>query len=252
MGLPGIASGGAAVGSFASMSPAVSQVSRSTKTRLRFLRRLALLVVFLVVGAIALAQFTELERLAAGVLASTAVLAAIIGFAAQKTIGNMVAGVQLAVAQPFKIGDRIEFEEVSGRVIDITLSYTYVNPGDDSSDRHPQPAAGRGDHPQPLDRRHPGLSAGGPEYPFDDEPAEPPTTAPWRRPQQGGVRRRRDARPPRRPRDRGHLLGARRRRGRASLSSCKPVEEGGNSVVYAGDGSKLGVVASDEARTPVP
>src|SRR5215218_3873820 len=36
-----------------------------------------------------------------------------------------------------------------------------------------------------------------------------------------------------------------------SLASCKPVEEGGNSVVYAGDGSKLGVVASDEARTPV-
>ena len=100
---------------------------------MRFLRRLALLVVFLVFGAIALAQFTELERLAAGVLASTAVLAAIVGFAAQKTIGNMIAGVQLAVAQPIKIGDRIEFEEVSGRVIDITLSYTYVNPGDDSS-----------------------------------------------------------------------------------------------------------------------
>jgi small-conductance mechanosensitive channel len=115
------------------MSPAVSQVSRSTKTRLRFLRRLALLVVFLVVGAIAIAQFTELERLAAGILASTAVLAAIVGFAAQHTIGNMVAGVQLAVAQPIKIGDQIEFEEISGRVVDITLSYTYVNPGDDSA-----------------------------------------------------------------------------------------------------------------------
>jgi penicillin-binding protein 1A len=36
-----------------------------------------------------------------------------------------------------------------------------------------------------------------------------------------------------------------------SLSSCKPVEEGGNSILYAGDGSKLGIVASDEARTPV-
>ena len=115
------------------MSPAVSQVSRSTKTRLRFLRRLAILVVFLIVAAIAVAQFTELEKLAAGILASTAVLAAIVGFAAQHTIGNMVAGVQLAVAQPIKIGDQIEFEEVSGRVIDITLSYTYVNPGDDSS-----------------------------------------------------------------------------------------------------------------------
>jgi small-conductance mechanosensitive channel len=117
----------------ASMSPAVSQVSRSTKTRLRFLRRLILLVVFLVVLAIALSQFTELKRLATGILASTAVLAAIIGFAAQHTIGNMVAGVQLAVSQPIKIGDRISFGEVSGRVVDITLSYTYVNPGDGTS-----------------------------------------------------------------------------------------------------------------------
>ena len=115
------------------MSPAVSQVSRSTKTRLRFLRRLVLLVVFLVLVALALSQFTEFKRLAAGILASTAVLAAIVGFAAQHTIGNMVAGVQLAVSQPIKIGDRICFEEVTGRVVDITLSYTYVNPGDDSS-----------------------------------------------------------------------------------------------------------------------
>lgn len=115
------------------MSPAVSQVSRSTRTRLRFLRRLVVLVVFLVIVAIALAQFTELKRLATGILASTAVLAAIIGFAAQHTIGNMVAGVQLAVSQPIKIGDRIAFEEVTGRVTDITLSYTYVDPGDGST-----------------------------------------------------------------------------------------------------------------------
>jgi small-conductance mechanosensitive channel len=112
------------------MTPAVSQVSRSTKTRLRFLRRLLILVVFLVLVAIALSQFTELKRLATGILASTAVLAAIVGFAAQHTIGNMVAGVQLAVSQPIKIGDRISFEDVEGRVIDITLSYTYVDPGD--------------------------------------------------------------------------------------------------------------------------
>jgi len=115
------------------MSPAVSQVSRSTRTRLRFLRRLILLVVFLVVVAIALSQFTELKRLAAGILASTAVLAAIVGFAAQHTLGNMVAGVQLAISQPIKIGDRIVFDEVSGRVVDITLSYTYVDPGDGTS-----------------------------------------------------------------------------------------------------------------------
>ncbi|HEX6752700.1 MAG TPA: mechanosensitive ion channel domain-containing protein [Solirubrobacterales bacterium] len=115
------------------MTPAVSQVSRSTKTRLRFLRRLLILIAFLVLVALALAQFTELKRLATGILASTAVLAAIVGFAAQHTIGNMVAGVQLAVSQPIKIGDRIAFEEVNGRVTDITLSYTYVDPGDGTS-----------------------------------------------------------------------------------------------------------------------
>ncbi len=115
------------------MTPAVSQVSRSTRTRLRFLRRLVVLVVIVVLAAIAIAQFTELNRLANGILASTAVLAAIIGFAAQHTLGNMIAGVQLAISQPIRIGDRISFDEVEGRVIDITLSYTYVDPGDAST-----------------------------------------------------------------------------------------------------------------------
>jgi small-conductance mechanosensitive channel len=115
------------------MSPAVSQVSRSTRTRLRILRRLLAMIVFLVIAAIVLSQFTELKRLATGILASTAVLGLIVGFAAQHTIANMVAGVQLAVTQPIKIGDRVAFDEVEGRVTDITLSYTYVDPGDGSS-----------------------------------------------------------------------------------------------------------------------
>jgi small conductance mechanosensitive channel len=80
-----------------------------------------------------LAQFTNLHRLATGVLASTAVVGLIIGFAAQHTIANMVAGVQIAVSQPFRIGDLVTFDETEGRVTDITLSYTYVNPGDDST-----------------------------------------------------------------------------------------------------------------------
>jgi small-conductance mechanosensitive channel len=114
------------------MSPAVSQVSRSTKTRLRFVRRLILATIFVVVAMIALSQFTDLKRLATGVLASTAVIGLIVGFAAQHTIGNLVAGVQIAISQPFRIGDRITFEEKDGRVTDITLSYTYIDPGDGS------------------------------------------------------------------------------------------------------------------------
>jgi small-conductance mechanosensitive channel len=115
------------------MSPAVSQVSRSTKTRLRFLRRLVFAVVLLVLAMIALSQFTELKRLAGGILASTAVLGLVVGFAAQRTLANLIAGIQLAISQPLRIGDRISFEEQEGRVTDITLSYTYIDPGDGTS-----------------------------------------------------------------------------------------------------------------------
>ena len=97
------------------------------------MRRLLFLAIFLVIAALALSQFTDLKRIATGILASTAVIGLIIGFAAQHTIANMVAGVQIAVAQPIRIGDLVSFDEVEGRVTDITLSYTYVDPGDGSS-----------------------------------------------------------------------------------------------------------------------
>lgn len=97
------------------------------------LRRVIIVAVLVILAMIALSQFTELKRLATGILASTAVVGLIVGFAAQHTIANMVAGIQLAVSQPFRIGDRVSFEETEGRVTDITLSYTYVDPGDGSS-----------------------------------------------------------------------------------------------------------------------
>ncbi len=97
------------------------------------LKRLLIATVVVVLGMIALAQFTDLEKLATGILASTAVIGLIVGFAAQHTIANLVAGVQIAVAQPFRIGDRISYEESEGRVADITLSYTHIDPGDGSS-----------------------------------------------------------------------------------------------------------------------
>lgn len=82
---------------------------------------------------LALSQFTELKQLATGVLASTALIVAVVGFAAQRTLANVIAGIQIAVSQPIRIGDRIGFEGEEGRVTDITLSYTYVDPGDGSS-----------------------------------------------------------------------------------------------------------------------
>ena len=57
--------------------------------------------------AIALAQFDGINRLAASLLASGAIAAAILGFAARQTLANFVAGIMLAVTQPIRVGDWI-------------------------------------------------------------------------------------------------------------------------------------------------
>jgi small-conductance mechanosensitive channel len=105
-------------------------VSRAAQTRLRVVRRLVFLVILVIGVALALSQFGQIKRLATGILASSAVIGLVVGFAARQSIGNMVAGVVLAISQPIRIGDRITFQETTGRVDDITLTYTYLDPGD--------------------------------------------------------------------------------------------------------------------------
>jgi small-conductance mechanosensitive channel len=105
-------------------------VSRATQTRFRLVRRLVFVVIVLIGVFIALSEFTKLERLATGLLASSAVLGIVLGLAARQVLANPLAGILLAVTQPIRIGDTITIEEETGRVDDITLSYTYIDPGD--------------------------------------------------------------------------------------------------------------------------
>jgi small-conductance mechanosensitive channel len=105
-------------------------VSRAGRTRLRVVRRLVFVAILVIGAALALSQFGQIRRLATGILASSAVLGLVVGLAARQTLGNMVAGLTLAITQPIRIGDRVTFEEVTGRVDDLTLSYTYIDPGD--------------------------------------------------------------------------------------------------------------------------
>ena len=105
-------------------------VSRAATTRLRLIRRLIFVLILLIGVALALSQFPQIKRLATGILASSAVLGLVIGFAARQSLGNMVAGVVLAITQPIRIGDRVTFEDATGRVDDISLTYTYLDPGD--------------------------------------------------------------------------------------------------------------------------
>jgi small-conductance mechanosensitive channel len=95
-------------------------------TRLRFLRRLITAGILLVGISIALLQFGGLNKLAASLLASGAIAAAIIGFAARQTLANFVAGIMLAITQPVRVGDWVTFDDQYGVVEDVLLNYTVL------------------------------------------------------------------------------------------------------------------------------
>jgi small-conductance mechanosensitive channel len=95
-------------------------------TRLRYLRRLLVSGILLVGIAVALLQFGGLNKLAASLLASGAIAAAIIGFAARQTLANFVAGIMLAITQPLRVGDWVTFDDQYGVVEDVRLNYTVL------------------------------------------------------------------------------------------------------------------------------
>ena len=72
----------------------------------------------------------QVRAIAGGLLASSAIVGLIIGFASQRTLGNFVAGVMIAITQPLRLGDWIEVAgvggTVGGTVEEIGLMYTFI------------------------------------------------------------------------------------------------------------------------------
>ena len=102
------------------------ELSAVADTRLRLVRRLIFAAIIVIGLALALAQFPAVKRVATGVLASSAVLGLVVGFAARQTLANAIAGILLAITQPIRIGDLVTFEEHTGEVEDVRLTYTYI------------------------------------------------------------------------------------------------------------------------------
>ena len=101
-------------------------------TRYRVLRR-SISVSILVVGFFsALLVIPQIRAVAGGLLASSAVLGVIIGFASQRTLGNFVAGLLIAISQPVRLGDRVTYAGEAGVVEDIGLTYTFIRTRDDA------------------------------------------------------------------------------------------------------------------------
>jgi small conductance mechanosensitive channel len=107
-------------------------LSRDTTTRLRFARRAIEAVIVVIVIAVALQQFDSLDRVGRTILASSAITAAVVGFAARQTLANAIAGILLAVVQPIRIGDLVTFEGETGTVEDVGLTYTWLRTGADA------------------------------------------------------------------------------------------------------------------------
>src|SRR4051794_17041275 len=95
-------------------------------TRLRLVRRLIFATIVGIGLGLAMAQFPSVKRVATGVLASWAVLGLVVGFAARQTVANAIAGILLAITQPIRIGDLVTFEDETGEVEDVRLTYTYI------------------------------------------------------------------------------------------------------------------------------
>src|SRR5215208_7103447 len=111
----------------ARMASAVSgPLSPVAATRLRLVRRLVTAFIIAFGFLLALSQFEGITRIATGILASSAVLGIVVGFAARQTLANAIAGILLAITQPIRIGDLITFEDHTGLVEDVRLTYTYI------------------------------------------------------------------------------------------------------------------------------
>jgi small-conductance mechanosensitive channel len=99
-------------------------------TRYRVLRQTIFVAIVFVGVVSALLVIPEVRAIAGGVLASSAVVGLVIGFASQRTIGNVVAGVLIAVTQPLRLGDEVEVEGAQGVVEEIGLTYTWIRTPD--------------------------------------------------------------------------------------------------------------------------
>jgi small conductance mechanosensitive channel len=106
------------------------QLAPQAQTRYRVLRRSISTAIVFVGLFSALLVIPQVRAIAGGILASSAVVGLVIGFASQRTIGNFVAGLLIAFTQPIRLGDRIELDGTPGSVEEIGLTYTFIRTDD--------------------------------------------------------------------------------------------------------------------------
>jgi small-conductance mechanosensitive channel len=100
-------------------------------TRYRVFRRSITTAIIFIGLLSALLVIPQVRAVAGGLLASSAVIGIVVGFASQRTLGNFVAGLLIAFTQPVRLGDEVVIENTEGVVEEIGLIYTFVRTDND-------------------------------------------------------------------------------------------------------------------------
>lgn len=108
------------------MEEADNYLARKVQTQVQFIKRLIVVGIFIVAVSIILLNFEGVRNIGAGLLTSAGVTGIIIGFAAQRSIANLIAGFQIAFTQPIRIDDVVIIEGEWGRIEEITFTYVVL------------------------------------------------------------------------------------------------------------------------------
>jgi small-conductance mechanosensitive channel len=100
--------------------------ARRMHTQIVILRRIGIALVVVFSFASILMTFSKVRQLGTSILASAGILGIIFGFAAQRTIATLFAGIQVALTQPIRLDDVVIVENEWGRIEEITLTYVVV------------------------------------------------------------------------------------------------------------------------------
>ena len=103
-----------------------NQGARRIFTQVQILRKVFSFVVVVVSAGFIFMSFDEFRRIGAGILASAGIVGVILGLAAQRTLGNLLAGIQIAITQPIRHDDVVVVENEWGVIEEITLTFVVV------------------------------------------------------------------------------------------------------------------------------
>ncbi|MET0341079.1 MAG: mechanosensitive ion channel domain-containing protein [Polyangiales bacterium] len=105
--------------------------ARSLRTQVIVATRVASALLFVLGLAMIALQFSAVRTFGMSLLASAGVAGVVLGIAAQKSLGALLAGIQLSISQPIRIGDNVIVQNEFGTIEDIGLTYVTVKVWDD-------------------------------------------------------------------------------------------------------------------------